>query len=136
MNRRTVLTTLGGLGLLGCGPKVPLPQVDQIVFDRGDFSITFENLVNTGLQLLGAAIVAHTKKGVASEYAKRLQAFYDDVVKVKERVEGQIRAVPAQVAQAAAQNQSQLFSGQGISDIVDILAKAIPIILPLLLAAA
>jgi len=121
MDRRAVLSTLGLLAA-GCaaGP-------DRISFDRGSFAIAFTKLTTIGLTLLEGAIARNTKGGAPNDYAKRLTAFKDDILKVQADVERQIAEAPG---------RAQAVSADGLATVVDVLGKALPLVMPLLAAAA
>lgn len=115
--RRALLATLA---LAGCA------SVDQISFDRGAFAITFTKLMTVGLGLIEGAITKGTKAGVLSAHGQELTKFKDKLLEVQAEVEKQIMAAPQRAGE---------INTQGLQTVVDVLAKAVPLILPFLVGA-
>lgn len=118
MRRRAALLSIAGL-------TAACASADRISFDRGEVAITFTKLVTAGLLLLDGAIRKNTKAGVPNEYAMTLTAFAIDLRRVQERVEQAILEAPT---------KSRELNASGLGEVVNILSKAIPLILPLLAA--
>lgn len=116
MKRRAALAALPAL-LVACA------SADRISFDRGSFAIVFTKLMTIGLGLLNAAIQKGTRAGVASAHALELTKFRDKLLEIQAEVEKQIVEAPA---------KSQDVNAAGLGMVVDILGKAMPLILPLL----
>ena len=121
MRRREAVLALGVLAA-GCASGA-----DLISFDRGEFALTYAELYTFGQSLIATAIGRNTQAGVLNSYAQGLKAFSDRLAAVDERVRKAIIEAPqtAKTAHAA-----------GLSEIADIFSKALPLILPLLAAAA
>jgi hypothetical protein len=116
--RRAALAALATLAT-GCAGH------DLFTADRGAFAIGFEKLMTTGLLLLSHAIDGMTKKRDEAKKAE-LVGYRSSLLDFQKQVEAAIIAAPSQRQQLAM---------TGISDILDTLGKALPILLPLLAAA-
>jgi hypothetical protein len=100
---------------------------DLISFDRGEFALTYAELYTFGQSLLATAIARNTKAGVLNSYAQGLKAFADRLTAMDERVRRAIIEAPQKAKDAHA---------VALGDLADILSKALPLILPLIAAAA
>lgn len=116
MTRRSALAALAGL-------SAACASADRLTFDRGGFAIVFTKLMTIGLGLLNAAIQKGTRAGVPNAHAQELATFRDRLLVIQEQVEKQIMDAPARADQINTGN---------LQAVVDILAKAMPLILPLL----
>lgn len=122
MNRRQALTAGGAAAILAA-----CAHVDLVSFDRGEFAITFTKLMTIGQAFVSQSIKAHTKNGVMDAKGIELDKFMGQLIEVQKRVEDAIISAPSNANAANA---------AGLKDVVDILMKVAPLILPLIAGAA
>lgn len=122
MDRRTALLRVGAFGAAavaaGCGARA-----DIVSFDRGEFALTYARIFALGQTLLATAIERNTKAGVPNTHAQKLKLFLDDLTAVGAKVEKAIIEAPQN-----AKNAQDI----GLTQVSDLLTKALPLLTPLL----